>query len=198
MALPRILIFAASDRAQSFNRKLAGLIARELSLADVEISWITLSDYSLPIYNGELEAKNGVPENAIKLARLFHSHDAVFIISPEYNGSLPPLLKNTIDWISRVNPDAENIGAPFRGKLAAIACAAEGASGGAGMLGHLRDILVRLGMLVTSEHLAIGNASQAFDDEDRLKDSGLQKKLNEACLSLRQKAQLLPRSLYQI
>ena len=93
---------ARSAPARS-SAKLAALAAKELALiADAEVTQISLADYPLPIYDGDLEAEKGVPENATKLARLIVAHQGVFIATPEYNHSLPPLLKNTIDWVSRV------------------------------------------------------------------------------------------------
>ncbi len=104
MSAPKILCFSGSTRAGSINTQLLGAITRELTELDCEVTRISLSDYPLPIYNGDLEEKEGVPENAIKLAKLMSEHDGYFISCPEYNGSLPALMKNTIDWMTRVSP----------------------------------------------------------------------------------------------
>lgn len=173
MTMARILAFSGSTRADSYNTRLLGSAIRELSgMAGIEceVTRISLEDYSLPVYDGDLEAQKGVPKNAIKLARLFHEHDGFLIASPEYNGSLSPLLKNTIDWVSRVSSDDKGQLAPYAGKVAAICAASPGAMGGVTMLYHLRDILVRLNVLVISEQLAVGNAGSAFDDMDHLSD----------------------------
>src|SRR5436190_7552985 len=99
MSNPRILVFAGSIRAGSFNARLAALAAKELALAGAEVTHISLQDYPMPIYDGDLETKSGAPENAIKLKRTMMAHQGVFIASPEYNASIAPLLKNTLDWI---------------------------------------------------------------------------------------------------
>ena len=191
MSNPKILVLSGSTRSGSVNVRLAGTITRELTLLDCEVTRISLEDYSLPIYNGDLETQEGVPDNAVKLAKLFSSHDGVYIVSPEYNGSLTPLLKNTIDWISRVKPGEENI-VPYRGTVCAIAAASPGAMGGISMLYHLRDILVRLGMLVISEQVAVGGAADAFDDLDKIKNERVAGFLTDACKSLVDKCLRLP------
>src|SRR5687767_1760877 len=100
MSLPKILVFAGSIRTGSHNARLAALATKELMLAGADVTRISLIDYPLPLYDGDLEAKSGPPENAIRLKRLMAVHQGVFIASPEYNASITPLLKNTIDWIS--------------------------------------------------------------------------------------------------
>lgn len=193
MSHPRILIFSGSLRTGSFNTRLVDAAVGELASLDCDLTRISLADYPLPIYDGDLEADKGIPDNAKKLARLFHEHDGVFIASSEYNGSLTPLLKNTIDWISRVHSDDKGDLVPFRGKVTAISAASPGGMGGISMLYHLREILVRLGMLVISEQVAVGNAGSGFDDEDKLTDKRSASFLNAACKSLAEKAALLKR-----
>ncbi len=181
---PRIIVFAGSTRAGSVNARLAGYAARELSLLDCEVTLVSLQDYPLPVYNGDLEDSEGVPENAKKLAKLFDGHDGFFIVSPEYNGSLPPLLKNTIDWVSRLNSiDGKDI-SPYRGKVAVIAAASPGAMGGMSVMYHLRDILVRLGVLVLSDQVALGQAHNSFDEMDRITNERSAGFLVNACKNL--------------
>lgn len=191
MHSPKILAFSGSIRAGSHNTKLLGSAVRALNEQDCEITRISLEDYSLPIYDGDLEAQKGVPKKARKLARLFHEHDGILIASPEYNGSITPLLKNTLDWVSRVSSDSIGTVSPYRGKVMAICAASPGAMGGASMLFHLRDILFRLGALVISEQLAVGGAASAFDDMDRLSDERHAKFLETMISSLVTKASLL-------
>ena len=124
MAPVKVLIVPGSNRSASLNVKLAGHIARELSLLGADATRISLADYPMPIYDGDDEAANGIPEPARKLIAQFKAHDAVVIVSPEYNGSIPGLLKNTIDWMSRDGV------APFRDRVFAIAAASPGALGG--------------------------------------------------------------------
>src|SRR5689334_19059507 len=106
MSGPKILVLAGSIRTGSYNGRLAALAARMLTRADAEVTALSLTDFPLPLYDGDLEARTGPPENAAKLSRLFCAHHGVFMTSPEYNASLTPLLKNTIDWISRVREPA--------------------------------------------------------------------------------------------
>src|ERR1041385_5591748 len=101
MPIPKVLVFAGSIRTGSFNARLAAIAAKEIARADAEVTRISLLDFPLPLYDGDLEARSGPPENEVKLKRMFCAHQGVFIASPEYNASLTPLLKNTIDWISR-------------------------------------------------------------------------------------------------
>ena len=193
MGTARILVLSGSIRSGSHNDQLAGSAVRELSELDCEVTRISLADYPLPIYDGDLEAQDGVPENAIRLARLFHEHDGLFIASPEYNGSLSSLLKNTLDWVSRVSSHKGEPIMPYRGKVAALAAASPGAMGGITMLYHLRDILVRLGTLVVSEQAAIGDAGSAFDDMDRLSNERQAGFLKTTCKSLVEKASMTGR-----
>ncbi|MEO0329737.1 MAG: NADPH-dependent FMN reductase [Pseudomonadota bacterium] len=188
MNYPKIIVISGSIRSGSINTRLAGTITRELSLVDCEVTRLSLEDYPLPIYNGDMEAAEGVPENAIKLAKLFATHDGAYFVCPEYNGSLTPLMKNTIDWISRVSAEKTDGVPAFRGKLAAIGAASPGGMGGMSMLYHLREILVRLGMLVISEQVALGNSATAFDELDNVKDERTAQFLKQSCQSLVNKA----------
>ena len=187
----KILVLAGSTRAGSYNTRLAGSAVRELSELDCEVTRISLADYTLPLYDGDLEESQGIPENALKLARLFHAHDGMFIASPEYNGSLSPLLKNTLDWISRVSSDNQGALIPYKEKVIALAAASPGAMGGIAMLFHLRDVLFRLGLLVISEQVAVGNAGSAFDEMDKLTNERQAALLRNTCKSLVEKASLV-------
>ena len=189
--MPKILVFAGSIRSGSLNARLADAFTGELVNHECEITRITLADYPLPIYDGDYEIQKGQPENAVKLARLFTAHQGIVIVGPEYNGSLTPLLKNTIDWISRIRGKSGQDIVPYRGKITAIAAASDGAMGGISSLGHLRQILVRLGMLVISEQLGVANAASAFDDNDRLTNERYANMLKAQCKSLVEKAILL-------
>ena len=188
MGNPKILVFSGSIRGDSLNSRLAGAATRELSLLDCEVTRITLADYQLPIYDGDLEAQEGIPQKAIELASLFDAHDGIFIASPEYNGSLSPLLKNTIDWVSRVSSRDGKTITPYRGKVGVIAAASPGGMGGIGMLFHLRDILIRLGVLVISEQIAVGNAMSGFDELDKLTNERAAGLLTAACKELARRA----------
>lgn len=115
-----------------------------------------------------LEAAEGVPENALKLKALFKSHHALLIAAPEYNSSVTPLLKNTLDWVSREWQGESGL-VPYQGKVAALLATSPGQFGGMRMLPHLRQILNTLGVLVLPGQVSVANAAQAFDDNGQLK-----------------------------
>uniref|UniRef100_E6VI37 NADPH-dependent FMN reductase n=1 Tax=Rhodopseudomonas palustris (strain DX-1) TaxID=652103 RepID=E6VI37_RHOPX len=131
MSAVKILIIPGSLRTGSHNVRLAAAAARELARADVDATWLSLADYPLPIYDADLEAKSGVPKNAVGLKRMIGAHHGVLIVSPEYNSAPPPLLKNAIDWVSRVADPHEAPGQVFRDRAFALAAASEGKLGGA-------------------------------------------------------------------
>jgi len=166
---PKILAFAGSAREDSLNKKLARVAAAALREAGARPTFIDLRDYALPLYDGDLEAAQGVPGNALELKRLFREHDGLLVVSPENNGSVSALLKNTLDWISR--PHAGESGTvPFQGKVAALLAASPGALGGLRGLVHVRAILQSLGVLVLAEQFALSRAHEAFDAAGALKE----------------------------
>src|ERR1044071_9433813 len=120
MSVPKILVFPGSIRTGSFNARLAALAAKELALAGAEGTRISLEDYPMPIYAGDGETKTGAPVHARSLKDMMAAHQGVFIASPEYNASVTPLLKNTIDWISRVRTRDEPPLAAFRRRVFAL------------------------------------------------------------------------------
>jgi NAD(P)H-dependent FMN reductase len=171
MALPKILVFAGSIRTGSYNARLAALAAKELALAGADVTRISLEDYPLPIYDGDTEFESGVPANARSLKAMMASHQGVFIASPEYNASIAPLLKNTIDWISRVRERGEPPLAVFRQRTFALGGASDNAYGAMRSLMALRQVLeLGCGALVIPEQIAVFHASEAFDEVDNLKD----------------------------
>lgn len=191
MVRPKILIFSGSVRSGSVNSKLVDAFIGELATVECEVTRISLADYELPLYDGDLEAANGIPKNAEKLAELFQAQKGIVFVGPEYNGSISPLMKNTIDWVSRVKEINGKKISPFSDKVALIASASPGGMGGINSLAHTRDILVRLKMLVLSEQLGVGGAFSAFDDQDKLVNERHAKMLTTAVKSLVEKATLL-------
>ncbi len=169
MAAPKILVIPGSLRSGSHNVKLAMAAAYEFAQAGVDVTRLSLDDYPLPIYDGDLQAKSGVPRNAVNLKRMMGAHHGVLIVTPEYNSSIPPLVKNTIDWITRVQDPHERRGQIFREKPFAIAAASEGRLGGTRALAALRLILSACQATVVPNQLALSFADQAYDDMDRLK-----------------------------
>lgn len=173
MPTPKILVLPGSTRAGSHNVRLAALAAKELTLLDADVTRISLADYSLPIYETELEAKTGAPFNAIKLKQMIMAHRGVFIASPEYSASVTPLLKNAIDWVSRVRERGDPVCAAFKGRVFAISSASPDRAGGLHSLMALRQILeLGCGALVIPEQVAISQADRAFDDMDNIVDTG--------------------------
>jgi chromate reductase, NAD(P)H dehydrogenase (quinone) len=171
MRSPKILVFAGSIRSASFNVRLAALAAKELSLLNVEVTRLSLIDYPLPIYHGDIETEQGSPGNAMKLKRLFGAHQGIFIASPEYNASITPLLKNTLDWVSRVHEAPEPPLAAYRQRVFAIGAASNEPYGGFRSLMALRQILeLGCGAMVIPEQIAVSAAATAFDEFDHLRD----------------------------
>jgi chromate reductase, NAD(P)H dehydrogenase (quinone) len=169
MSALKILVIPGSLRTGSLNAKLAAAAAHEFAQAGVEVTRISLSDFALPIYDGDLQTKSGVPKNAINLKRMIAAHHGVLIVTPEYNSSVPPLVKNTIDWVTRVQDAHETRGQVFRDRVFAIAAASESRLGGARSLAALRQILSACHAMVIPNQLALSFAGEAYDDMDRLK-----------------------------
>ena len=169
MSALKILVIPGSLRTGSLNARLAATAAYEFAQADAEVTRISLGDFPLPIYDGDLQTKSGVPKNAINLKRMIGAHHGVLIVTPEYNSSVPPLVKNTIDWVTRVQDASEARGQVFRETPFAIAAASGGRLGGTRALAALRLILSACHATVIPNQLALSFADQAYDDMDRLK-----------------------------
>jgi chromate reductase len=171
MPLPKILVFAGSIRTGSYNARLAALAAKELALMGAEVTRISLEDYPMPIYDGDNETESGVPSNARDLKQILAAHQGVFIASPEYNASITPLLKNAIDWISRVRERGEPPLAVFKDRAFALGGASDSAYGAMRSLMALRQVLeLGCGALVIPEQITVFHASEAFDEMDNLKE----------------------------
>ena len=171
MAALKILVIPGSLRTGSLNAKLAAVAAHQLAVAGADVTQISLADFSLPIYDGDLQSRSGVPKPAVDLKRMIGIHHGVLIVTPEYNASVPPLVKNTIDWLSRVQDANESRGQVFRGRAFAIAAASRGRLGGSRSLSALRLILSACHALVVPNQLALAFADEAYDDRDRLKQT---------------------------
>lgn len=188
----KILVFSGSVRSGSYNAQLAAAMVKILALRDAYVTHISLSDYPLPLYDGDLEARSGPPEMAKKLHALFCAHAGCFIASPEYNASFSPLVKNTLDWLSRVrNLDSAEAGrrgeriSPFRGAVFALGSASPGELGGMRGLMALRPVLeIGLGALVLPGQITVPKADSAFDSSGALLSESLQKRLEAVASSL--------------
>jgi len=173
MSAPRILVIPGSLRSGSHNARLAALAAKELSLLDAEVTRISLEDYELPLFDADLAA-GAPPAAAVKLKQMITAHRGVFITSPEYSASVTPLLKNAIDWVSRVRERGEPTYAAFKGRIFALGSATSGGGGGIRSMMALRQILeLGCGALVIPEQVSVQRAELAFDEMDNLKDETL-------------------------
>lgn len=186
---PKVLAFAGSTRNGSFNKQLVRAAARGVASQGVACTLIDLRDYALPLYDADLEAAEGLPAAATQLRELLLGHQALLIASPEYNSSITPLLKNSIDWVSR-SPDAQADLSGFQGKVAAIMAASPGPLGGLRGLVALRSLLTNIGVTVLAQQLTIRGAGDAFE-QGELRDArqaqraeGLGRELAELVLKL--------------
>lgn len=170
MSQPKILAFAGSARRDSFNKKLIQIAAKGAEDAGAEVTLLDLADFPMPLYDGDLEAEHGIPENVKALKELFLAHQGLLISCPEYNSSITPLLKNTIDWVSRP-VEGEGPLAAYQGKVCSIMAASPGALGGLRGLVHVRAILQNIGVIVLPKQMAISQANNAFAEDGSLKDS---------------------------
>jgi len=169
MTALKILVIPGSLRTGSLNAKLAAVAAHRLAQDGAQVTRLSLADFPLPIYDGDLQTRSGVPKSAVDLKRMIGSHHGVLIVTPEYNASVPPLLKNAIDWVSRVQETHEARGQVFRGRAFAIAGASRSRLGGARAIAALRSILTACQALVIPNQLALAHAEEAYDDMERLK-----------------------------
>jgi chromate reductase len=181
--MPRVLIFAGSARRESFNRRFARVAAQQGAAAGAQVTLLELADHPLPLYDGDLEATSGLPSNALRLKEIFIAHDAFIFVSPEYNSSIPALLKNAIDWVSRPLPEQSGY-VPFSGKPAALLSASPGHLGGMRGLRHLRDILTELQMIVLPKQVSLPAANNAFDSQGQLTDPATSRRLGELVAEL--------------
>jgi NAD(P)H-dependent FMN reductase len=169
MSKPRVLAFAGSLRAASFNKKLVRIAATGARNAGAHVTEIDLRDFPMPIYDGDIESFEGLPENARKLRALFVEHEGFLIASPEYNSGISAALKNAIDWVSRPQPDVIPLIA-FRNKVVALMAASPGALGGIRGLPMVRQILSNVGAVVIPTQIAVARAAEVFAVDGRLLD----------------------------
>lgn len=184
----RVLVFAGSIRAGAFSGMVADAAARELGALGADVSRISLEDYPLPLMNQDLEKEEGIPENAFKLARQIVAHDAVLIATPEYNGSIPPLLKNAIDWVSRISKDDGKPLRPYPGKPVAICSSSNGHFAGIRSANHLRAVLSHIQMDVISPQVSVPDAGEAFDENGDFTAERLRSGMTRLCEALIERA----------
>ncbi|MEU1299864.1 NADPH-dependent FMN reductase [Streptomyces shenzhenensis] len=169
----RVLVFGAALRAESTNARLAALTAGLVVEAGGVVDLAQMHDFDMPLYDGDIEAAQGVPPGALTLRGRIERCDAFVISSPEYNASVPGVLKNAIDWVSRVQPQ------PFKTKHALLVSASPSMVGGNRGLWALRVPLEHLGTRVYPDMFSLPRAHEGFTDDGRLAHSGAQERLAE-------------------
>jgi chromate reductase, NAD(P)H dehydrogenase (quinone) len=169
-----ILALAGSTRTASTNKLVLAIAAAAAGDNGATVTMVDLRDYPLPLYDGDFEAAEGVPENALRLKALFKANRGLLIASPEYNTSISGVLKNTIDWVTRPVPN-EGFLECFNGKVAALLSATLGPMGGIRSQAHLRQILGGIGVTVIPEHWGVpGATGKLFDESGDLLDQASQ------------------------
>lgn len=165
----KILAFAGSTRTDSFNKKLVKIAADGARDAGADVTYLDLRDLDLPLYDGDLEERDGIPAKAKELKQIMLDHHAFLIASPEYNSSISGVLKNAIDWASRPAP-GEKMLACYEGKVAGLMSASPGAYGGLRGLVTVRSILGNIKVLVIPDQVAVAKAHEAFNGDGSMKD----------------------------
>ena len=171
MPAPKILVIPGSLRSGSINARLAAVAAKEFVRADVEVTCISLADFPLPIYDGDLQARSGVPRSAINLKQMIGSHHGILIVTPEYNGSFPGVLKAMID-----NTDIEKV---WWGKKALLTGVSTGRAGNLRGMEHLTGVLQYLKMHVYHNKLPISVVNKLLNGEDYIGDMATLKSIND-------------------
>lgn len=174
----KIIAFAGSTRIESYNKKMLKAAIFGAREAGAEVTVIDLRDYPLPLYDGDLEARAGIPDNGKKLKELFNSHHALLLALPEYNSSMSGVFKNTIDWISREEKGETPLQC-FIGKVAALMSASPGRLGGLRGLVHARAMFENIHVLVMPEQICVPKAAEAFDEYGILKNEALKKSVEK-------------------
>jgi chromate reductase len=178
MSIPKILAFAGSSRRDSFNKKLVKIAADGARLAGAEVTYLDFKDLPMPLFDEDLEAEAGIPENVKTFKALMKAHQGLLIACPEYNSSITPLLKNVIDWASRPEQGEPGL-ICFRDKVAVIMSTSPGAFGGLRGLVHVRAILGNIGVLVLPNQKGIAKAHEAFDENGQLRDEQQQQEIHQ-------------------
>lgn len=188
---PRILVFAGSNRTGAYSGKTADAAMKELAVQGAEVTRIALVDYPLPIVDEDLKREKGIPDNAMKLGRIIAAHHGILIATPEYNSSIPPLLKNTIDWVSLISRDGERPLKPFDGKVVALCSSSNGKFAGIRCLNHLRPVMMNVGCEVVSKQCSVANGETAFDEDGEIRDERTRGLMRATCESLIRHASVL-------
>ena len=160
----KVLIFAASLRKASLNRKLAAQASEIVKSLGIEVDHADFRDFEMPVYDGDLEEASGLPSGAKEFITRIQKADALIISTPEYNGGIAGALKNAVDWASRSKPN------PIDGKPILFLGASPGALGAIRGLWHTRVPFEALGAFVYPQMFGLPKAHEAFDETGKLKD----------------------------
>jgi NAD(P)H-dependent FMN reductase len=187
---PKIVAFAGSLRQESFNRKALATAVQGARDAGADVTVADLRDYPMPIYDADWHAEHGVPPEMLALRKLMISSHGLLIASPEYNASITPLLKNTIDWLSQ-EVNGESGSAPFAGRVCGLMGASNGAFGTIRALPHVSYILSNLGVLVLPV-VAIPKVASVLGPDGSIQDKrtfemvhGLGRRVTETIIKLK-------------
>ena len=176
----KVLVFGASLRADSLNRKLAALAARVAAQHPATVDHASMRDFDVPSYDGDVEKAHGIPKGAEEFRRRLADCDAFIVSSPEYNGSMPGMFKNLIDWTSRFRPQ------PFDGKQGLLMSASPSMAGGNRGLWALRMPFEHLGARIYPDMFSLAQAHKSLIDGD-IADAALRARFDknlQAFLSL--------------
>jgi len=188
----KLLFMAGSAREGSLNKRLARLGAEIAAANGIAATFADLGDYPMPLYDGDLETRDGPPENALKLRSLLGVHAGIFIACPEYNAGITPLLKNTLDWISRIREEGDAPLDVFKTRVFALGSVSPGGFGGIRGIGTARQVLeIGLGAVVLPDQILVPRAASAFDDRGHLVDKGQQQMLKSVVEKLARAARVL-------
>jgi len=176
MSSPSVLALAGSARRGSVNKRLIQYAARELEALGARVTLVDLADFPMPLYDGDLEDSDGLPPAVQRLRELMIPQQGLLFACPEYNSSITPLLKNTIDWTTRA-PGGSGDLACYQGKVVSLVSASPGALGGLRGLVTVRSILGNIGCLLMPQQLAVSKADRAFDEAGKLGDAAIAKRL---------------------
>jgi len=181
--VPKILAFAGSTRADSYNKKLVKVAVKGAEAAGAQVTYLDLRDLNLPLYDGDLEAREGLPPGARTFKDLLLANDGIMISSPEYNSSISGVLKNAIDWASRPVSGQKPLG-EFKGKVAVLMSASPGPSGGLRGLVTVRSLLGNIGVIVLPEQVTVSAANEVFNPDGTMKDAKKQASVEDLGKSL--------------
>ena len=172
----KLLAFSGSLRKGSFNKKIAKVVASGAEAAGAEVTLLDLADYPLPLFDEDLEAASGLPDNAKAIKKLMIESDGFIVASPEYNSSITAALKNAIDWASRKEGNEAPLAA-FKDKTGLLVSASPGALGGLRGLVHVRSIFSSIGMNLLADQHAVGKAHDLFGENDEITDEATKERL---------------------